>query len=154
MDKEYIEQQISKLQTDFNGMAQKIISDSEFKAKLKVLYKAELSFGEKVLLNIVEKPATLVGAIKTGVRLAINKDLKWSFLQAAGDYSRGFYEDGNGKTYINTGVMHLLAAEDIRFSPTKRLTIKTHQLGLKAAEQCQDHSAEYSFGGNGKLRAT
>jgi hypothetical protein len=140
----------SDVKTEFNSQAQKIIKLSELKEKVKELYKTELSFGEKVLLNVLERPSTCLGAAAFTVRLALSEDMKQDFRRAAGDFSKGFYTDGN-ESYINTGILPLLAENDAKFSLTKSLTEKTRQLDMKAVEQCKDYSDLYQLG-QGKLK--
>ena len=128
------------LRRDFNEKAQKIIKDSELEARMKAIYKTDLSLREKIVLNVVEKPLTLFRGIKNAFKMVYNSDLQKAFAKAAGDGTQGFYENVlTGENYTSVGILPLLEQMDKR-KLTPGLTPKTWKIAMKAAEQCEDHS--------------
>ena len=129
------------IQGEFNASAGKIISETEFLSKLKAIYKAELSFKEKVLMNTVERPKSFIGAVMTAIKMQRDFELNLEFTMAANDGSSGHYQSQTGERYMNTGILPLEQREDMRHTMTPKLTEKSWRLGEKAAKQCQDYTA-------------
>ncbi len=114
----------------FSEAADKVVSMSELRKKTKAIYKAELSVGEKIYLNVVDKPASLL----VGSVIAIKNAIKGTKPEG------GYVDDSNfpPKMYISGAFM--AATLDSNPPLTPKWDAKLIEMTKRAFDQCEDVS--------------
>ena len=118
---------------EFNNAA-KVVNQKEFLAKYKALKKAELSVQEKFLIATVEGPWSAVTAVRQMIGL----------MREHGTEIPGYHQDeASGEVFLSGRFLQEMADKDIEASILSGLTEKSHTLGARAFQECEDHGARF-----------
>ena len=122
----------SKVKEAFNSQADKVVWMGEFRAKTKALYKSELTLGEKIFLNAVDKPASVLA----GVIIAV-KDIAQKAKQ------EGAYIDPSAFRMYCSGAFMAAAMEKtekthLQFGSS--FQAKINDIAARAFDACEDYS--------------
>lgn len=121
----------SQFSTSFNLASDKVVQLKEFRQKTKALYKAELSVGEKLFLNLIDKPVSAVAGAVIGLKGAFDKKSK---------ISGAYFDDEHFSIYMSGAYMQQAMNNVQGFMLNKKFQEKINGLAAKAFEQSEDHS--------------
>lgn len=119
------------LKNTFNAVADdKVVSFKEWKAATKAKYKSELTFGEKLFLNTVDKPKSAWAGLKVAAAIAkgtISAD--------------GFTKDPRGTDKFMSGKAYkAMVTFMLRDAASSAFQKKINTLATEAFQQCPDVS--------------
>jgi len=119
-----------------NLPADKVVRLKEWKQNTKALYKAELSTGEKLFMNVVDKPLSVVAGFAIGIKSRFNKKSKieGNYFDPQGSFGSLLYVSG-------TAAQQTLEAAQ-GFMLNKKYQDKINSLSAKGFEQSEDVSSK------------
>lgn len=131
----------------FNSVAQpdKVVSIREVKKNYLDIVSKELTFWEKIRRHLM-KPKSVINAVKLGMKLAINDDVKDMFAAANSDGTQGMYKNNiSGEKFISTGycasVIKYIEMTDTR-DANSPLSVKLADIFARAINASADRATE------------
>lgn len=122
----------TSLDGTFNDVAGKIVSYKELRERTNAIYKTELSLGEKLFLNLVDRPGSLILGTILAVKDAItNKKRPATYVDT---------QPFPPKMYVTGAFMASIIKDATRLSITPGWDAKMVRLTKRAFDACQDFS--------------
>lgn len=114
----------------FNAASEKVVSMDEWNKKSDVLYKQELTIGEKAFYYLVDITVSLFSAVADVFNQAVGRQEK----------DDGLYVSDTGSVYLSGAYLEAKLKSVPSYMPNKKFQDKVDGLAAQAFEQCEDHS--------------
>jgi hypothetical protein len=123
----------SQFNTSFNVATDKVVRMKEWRQKTKALYKEELSVGEKLFMNLIDKPMSLIGGLVIGAKGVFNKKSK---------INGAYFDAEHFSLYASGAYLQQTISAAESFLLNKKYQEKINGLAAKGFEQSEDVSAK------------